>query len=383
MPSNYTMNPLSFHQFSSIRSHDYEHPTITRVQKNMKKAFKKSMREIQTELNDYQLYRENYDFMMFSPMAIRFTEKITELTAQNAELQYANRKMQKQLLEYDQLLQIEYAKLIPKPMGKTAGKNIKSLRKLAKKQKKTRQLQESDSVEENTRLSEDIDTGHDMDRTPEVDNVVEENISFELTEDIVSGHDKPSTDTIQMPDIGTSVDVVALSCDDKPSTDKSRTLPVVPSSGVLATEYSGAEDEEVEEEEVAESEAEEEEEVAESEAEEEEAEEEEAEEEAEEEEAEEEAEEEEAESEAEEEVAESEEADEEEADESEEVAESEAEEEVYEEEEAEEEVYEVQIGGKQYFTTNEKNGVIYAMDSEGEVGDEIGKYIAGVATFSK
>ena len=172
------MNPLSFDQFSSMRSYDYEHPTITRVQKNMKKAFKKSMREIQTELNDYQLYRENYDFMMFSPMAIRFTEKITALTAQNAELQYANRQMQKQLLEYDNL--------IPKPMGKTAGKTIKSLRKLAKKQKKTTQLQESDSVEENTGLSEDKDTGRDMERTPKVDNVVEGNISFELTEDILS-----------------------------------------------------------------------------------------------------------------------------------------------------------------------------------------------------
>jgi cobalamin biosynthesis protein CobT len=125
----------------------------------------------------------------------------------------------------------------------------------------------------------------------------------------------------------------------------------------------------------------EEEEAEEEEAEEEEAEEEEAEEEeAEEEEAEEE--------EAEEEEAEEEEAEEEEAEE-EEAEEEEAEEEEAEEEEAEtiqvddeEEVYEIAIKGKKYFTTNEKNGSIYAIDKNGDVGNEIGSFKNGVACFA-
>jgi len=43
------------------------------------------------------------------------------------------------------------------------------------------------------------------------------------------------------------------------------------------------------------------------------------------------------------------------------------------------EVYEVTIRGKQYFTTDQNNGVIYAMDSDGDVGDEIGFFVNGVA----
>jgi hypothetical protein len=114
--------------------------------------------------------------------------------------------------------------------------------------------------------------------------------------------------------------------------------------------------------------------------------------------AEEEAEEEEAEEEeAEEEEAEEEEAEEEEAEE-EEAEEEEAEEEEAEEEEAEEEggvrdsdeiataeeeVYEVIIKGKAYYTTNEKNGVIYGVDKDGDVSEEVGVYVDGKPTFKK
>jgi len=92
-----------------------------------------------------------------------------------------------------------------------------------------------------------------------------------------------------------------------------------------------------------------------------------------------------------EEEAEEEEAEEEEAVEEEEeeeaVEEEEAEEEeAVEEEEAEEEeeeVYEVVIKGKTYYTTNEKNGVIYGVDKNGDVSDEVGVYVDGKPTFKK
>ena len=52
------------------------------------------------------------------------------------------------------------------------------------------------------------------------------------------------------------------------------------------------------------------------------------------------------------------------------------------EEEEEEEVSEVTINGKTYYTNNEINGTIYAVDEDGEIGDEAGKFVKGVATFN-
>jgi hypothetical protein len=53
--------------------------------------------------------------------------------------------------------------------------------------------------------------------------------------------------------------------------------------------------------------------------------------------------------------------------------------EVEEEEEEEEEagVYEIEINGTRYFTTNEQDGVVYEAIGEDDVGDEIGKFVKG------
>ncbi len=92
-------------------------------------------------------------------------------------------------------------------------------------------------------------------------------------------------------------------------------------------------------------------------------------------------EEEEEEEEAEEEEAEEEEAEEEEEEEEQEEAEKvEVKEEVMVEEE-EEEVFMVNIAGTNYFTTNEKSGMIYAVSADGEVGDEVGYFENGEAGF--
>jgi len=47
--------------------------------------------------------------------------------------------------------------------------------------------------------------------------------------------------------------------------------------------------------------------------------------------------------------------------------------------EEEEDVYEISIRGKKYYVTNEKSGTIYAVDKDGEVGPEVGKFVNGVA----
>jgi len=72
---------------------------------------------------------------------------------------------------------------------------------------------------------------------------------------------------------------------------------------------------------------------------------------------------------------------EEEEEEEEEVEESGEEEEEIEVEE-EEEVYEITIKGTKYFTTNEKNGDIYSIDSDGDPCDVVGKFVNGRQQFN-
>jgi hypothetical protein len=48
-------------------------------------------------------------------------------------------------------------------------------------------------------------------------------------------------------------------------------------------------------------------------------------------------------------------------------------------EEVDSEVYECIINGIVYYTTNETNGVIYATDESGEIGDEVGEFKNGIA----
>ena len=54
-----------------------------------------------------------------------------------------------------------------------------------------------------------------------------------------------------------------------------------------------------------------------------------------------------------------------------------------EEEEEEEEVFEINIKGTTYYTSNEQNGVIYEVDKDEDVGPEVGKFKKGVPEFYK
>ena len=50
--------------------------------------------------------------------------------------------------------------------------------------------------------------------------------------------------------------------------------------------------------------------------------------------------------------------------------------------EEEEEVEEIEIDGKMFFTTDDKNGKLYAADEDGDPGDEVGYLKNGKAFFS-
>jgi len=73
---------------------------------------------------------------------------------------------------------------------------------------------------------------------------------------------------------------------------------------------------------------------------------------------------------------------EEEQAEEEEEEQAEEEEEEEEAEEEEEEVSMVHINGKHYYATNERNGTIYEMLEDEEIGEEVGKYVNGIPVFN-
>ena len=64
-------------------------------------------------------------------------------------------------------------------------------------------------------------------------------------------------------------------------------------------------------------------------------------------------------------------------------SEQEAEEQDEEDEDDGEEVFEIDIFGKTYYTNNATNGDIYSVDESGDPGDEVGKFVKGIATFTK
>ena len=53
-----------------------------------------------------------------------------------------------------------------------------------------------------------------------------------------------------------------------------------------------------------------------------------------------------------------------------------------EEDDEEEEVEEIEIDGVEYFTNDSQDGVIYAVDDDGDPGDEVGWFENGTAFFS-
>ena len=50
-------------------------------------------------------------------------------------------------------------------------------------------------------------------------------------------------------------------------------------------------------------------------------------------------------------------------------------------EEEEEEVFEIEIDGKSYYTTDEDNGEIYAIIEDEDIGEQVGKLENGEAIF--
>jgi hypothetical protein len=53
------------------------------------------------------------------------------------------------------------------------------------------------------------------------------------------------------------------------------------------------------------------------------------------------------------------------------------------EEEEEAGVYEIEVNGVRYYTTNEQDGIVYALVEDDDVGDEVGSFVKGKLVLNK
>ena len=301
-------------------------PVLNQAKRNMKKQFNK----IKKEMLDYELYKEFYDFMKCSPM-------MQTIIKENRELKMFN----KILLE-----------------------TVDELKK---------QLRMKEFAHVKVKKEKFVDV---VDLTDEYENVEHEpNIVYEIVEENIDFITYKKDATIE------EGEIVEEEVEGEEEEEEEEEVEEVEGEEE-EVEVDEVEVEDEEEEVEGEEEEEEEEEVEEVEGEEEEVEVDEVEVEDEEEEVEVEEEVEEVEGE-EEEVEEEEEEVEVEVEEVEEVEEEVEVEEVEEVEEGEEEeeVYETKINSKTYYVTNEKNGTIYSVTTDGDIGDEVGKFVDGKPLF--
>jgi chemotaxis protein histidine kinase CheA len=293
----------------------------------MKHKMKKQIKKIRAQMEDYEIYRENYEYMKCSPLVQSILRENRELKRTIKNLKKMNRTVVKMEpcgpgivdLTNDNEIEIKTIHLTSEP-------NI------------VYDLVEcvSDSEDEDADASEDAE---------------EEDADAEDA-DASAGEDAEEVEEEEAEE--EEVDVSAVSEAEEEDAEEEEVEEEVDAEEVDADAVSEADAEEEEEEEEEEADA-----SAVSEAAEEEVEEE-----------------------ADEEVEDAGEEEEEEDAGEEEEEEEDAEE--VEEEDAEEEegVYEVKIKNKTYYVTNETNGTIYAVESDGEVGEEVGKYVDGKAILT-
>jgi hypothetical protein len=311
----------------------------------LKQNIKKSMELIADEFQDYDLYKENYDFLNHLPIVRDLKRQIKRLQDENTALRNYNAVSHKKT----------------KTSRKTLYKNS------------FEDMDECLAVQNNDTTVDDhvyIKIEPDVILVEKVkpDNIVYELIDEDTDVEVVEETDAPN-------DVVLEVEADVVLDEEEAKQDEDVVEEPKQDEEVVLEEAKQEEDEEEQEEVVLEEEEEEEQEVEANVVLEEEEQEEEQEEDEEEEEV------------LEEEQVEEEEQEEEEEEEQEEQEEEEQEEqeEVLEEEQEEEEseVYEITIKNKKYYTTNETNGVIYFSDKNGDVGDEVGQFKNGKATFTK
>ena len=72
-------------------------PAIASVSKNMKREFRKAMAKLQADMSDYELYKDNYDFMTCSPLVQKLREEIRLLNSKVDDLKHSNKLLIREL----------------------------------------------------------------------------------------------------------------------------------------------------------------------------------------------------------------------------------------------------------------------------------------------
>jgi hypothetical protein len=127
---------------------NHSNAAVESVRKNMKREFRKSMETLQTEMRDYHLYKDNYDFMMFSPLVKKLQAELQFLDGRLEDAQYANHQLLREL--------------------KTMKKNEKRLNKKIEKLRRKRSDKNIDESIEEPAIVDNVET--------------EEHIVYELVE---------------------------------------------------------------------------------------------------------------------------------------------------------------------------------------------------------
>jgi chemotaxis protein histidine kinase CheA len=305
----------------------------------LKKTIKKTMKLISEEVGDYELYKENYDFLNHLPL-------VRDLRMQIKQLKDENRLLAQQYTVDSCKIKIEK---LDKPCKDTQCKDNSRNQVKPKKTKHLKPLYNTMSIQcANELLVEEFDVKH-IDTLP----INRENIIYELSE-----NESESDDDVH----ATATAIAVQKEDDQDEESVQEVQEVVKAETAPMDKEEEDAQEQDEEEETASTDQEEEEEQ------------------------EEDAQEQEEETApTDQEEAQGEEQEEEQEAQEEEPAptEQEEEEESQEQEEEESEVYEITIKNKKYYTTSEIDGIIYKYDANGDVGDEVGQFKNGKAVFTK
>ena len=309
---------------SSIRK--VNSSAVDSMKQNIKQVLRTSVKKIQGEMEEYSLYKHNYEFMMYSPIVQQLKQELALLNEEMNDLRNANKQLKRELKKVAKCeSRIKKEKHSKKSNNdeycQTYDESKEELNETPLKEDET--MDEVEIVEVSTGKIVNIvytiepeTVGESCEEEVEADEV-DELGEVESVEEVEVETDEVETDNVETDEVDAEEVEV-----DEVETDEVEAVEEVETEEVESEEV---ESEEVEAEEV--------------------------------------------------------EVDEVESDEVE--AEEVEVDEVEEEEVEEDEVYEIKIKGKSYYTTNEKSGTIYELDENGDVGDEIGRFVNSVPTFDK
>jgi small-conductance mechanosensitive channel len=80
---------------SSIRK--VNSSAVDSMKKNIKQVLRTSVKKIQGEMEEYSLYKHNYEFMMYSPIVQQLKQELALLNEEMNDLRNENKQLKREL----------------------------------------------------------------------------------------------------------------------------------------------------------------------------------------------------------------------------------------------------------------------------------------------